>query len=315
MKRLATLIFAALLFAAPAAAADWTVPGDFATIQDALDDPGVVDGDRILVGPGAFDGAIVNKGVEIRGIGGSTIVGGPVHGSGLIQGFRLVSGADGATISHLRFTEDVDLTIMNGAAVNDVTVEHCRFENSIQAISNWIGSGWIISHNRIVDLRTRCGGGIGILVADWTAQPDGVKNNVISHNKIYGTLHVSEDDCGGYCGTGIVLYADFRGGAPGAIEISNNRIVKNRISLVSDNPGLVDVVAIELTDTRNDPNVVPYPVVFDNAIGFNDLRGTEWTMAFTPEDLEDCNYISRNLGKVKNRGHGEHPSVFGPGGH
>ena len=59
-------------------------------------------------------------------------------------------------------------------------------------------------------------------------------------------------------------------------------------------------------------NVSPYPVLFGNAIGFNDFRDTTSQIALTPEDLENYNTISRNLGD--NRGHGLHPSVFGPGG-
>ncbi len=81
---------------------------------------------------------------------------------------------------------------------------------------------------------------------------------------------------------------------------------------MSDNPNLVEVVAFELTDTRDDPQADPYPVIFDNAIGFNDFRGTALQIYLTPEELEDHNDISRNLGN--NRGHGPHPSVFGPGG-
>lgn len=286
----------------------WRVPGDFATIQDAIDDSGVKDGDTILVGPGNFSGALVTKAVEIKGKGNAVIDDGPMHPAGLIQGFRMLEGSDGATISHLIFK--VDLAIMNGEAINDVTVDHCTFLSSIQGISNWRGNGWLITNNKIIDLRTRCGGGIGILIADFSGNV--VENNVVSHNEIYGTLYVDPDDCGGYDGSGIVLYADFRWGAAGAEEIKNNRVVKNKVSFVSDTPSVVDVLAFELTDTRNDPDATPYPVIFDNAIGFNDFRGTTNQIALTPADLENYNDISRNFGN--NRGHGLHPSVFGPGG-
>jgi len=224
----------------------------------------------------------------------------------LIMGFRLLAGSDGATISHLAF--EVDLAIMNGAAVDDVTVDHCTFTNTIQAISNWRGSRWQISHNVITDLRTRNGGGIGILVGDRTGGD--VTDNVISHNKINGILRVYEGDGGEYCGSGIVIYADFRWGFSGAKTLAYNRVVKNAVSLVSDKPVVVDVVAFELTDTRDDERGCG--VIYGNAIGFNDFRGTETQIVLTPEGLEDCNTISRNLGD--NRGHGLHPSIFGPGG-
>ena len=289
-------------------AKNWHVPKHFATIQDAINSSDVTDGDTILVNPGNHAGAEVNKSVEIMGKGRVIIDTGPPHPAKLSQGFQLLENSDGATISRLEFT--VDLAIYNGAAVDEVTVEHCTFKDTIQAISNWRGSGWEISHNVITDLRTRDGGGIGILVADYVGGV--VEENIVSHNTISGTLHVHPDDCGEYDGSGIVLYADFRWGGAGAEEIKNNRVVQNHVGLVSDNPDVVDVVAFELTDTRNDTNADPYPVVFDNAIGFNDFRKTDNQIALTPLDLENHNDISRNLGD--NRGHGLHPSAFGPGG-
>jgi hypothetical protein len=289
-------------------AKNWHVPKHFATIQDAINSPDVTDGDTILVNPGNHAGALVNKSVEIMGKGRVIINDGPAHGSGLIQGFQLEVDSDGATISRLEFT--VDLAIYNGAAVDEVTVEHCTFKDTIQAISNWGGSGWEISHNVITDLRTRNGGGIGILVADRTGGI--VEKNVVSHNTISGTLHVWANDGGEYDGSGIVLYADFRGTREGAEEIKNNRVVQNHVSLVSDTPSVVDVWAFELTDTRDDTNADPYPVLLNNAIGFNDFRKTEKQIALTPLDLENHNDISRNLGD--NRGQGLHPSAFGPGG-
>ncbi|MDH4135826.1 MAG: hypothetical protein OEW09_03785 [Anaerolineae bacterium] len=314
MKKLLFVLVLLALLAVPSTAMAgkpgnvWHVPDDFATIQEAIDSTMVFGGDTILVGPGNHAGALVTKAVEIKGEDGAVIGSGPMHPAGLSQGFLLLAESDGTVISHLRFT--VDLAIMNGAAVNDVTVTHCTFVNTIQGVSNWRGSGWEISHNEISDLRTRCGGGIGILVADFSGGD--VKYNVVSHNKITGVLHVATGDCGGYNGSGIVLYADFRWGGAGAKEISYNRVVKNKVSLVSDTPDVVDVVAIELTDSRDDDEADPYPVIFDNAIGFNDLRGTALQIDLTPDDLGNHNDISRNLGD--NRGHGSHPSVFGPGG-
>lgn len=298
------------LVALPASADDWHVPGDFATIQEAIDSPLVVAGDTVRVGPGEFAGALVDKSVEIKGQGGAVINDGPVHSSGLIQGFRLLSGSSGATISHFTFA-DIDLDIMNAGAVDDVTVTQCNFENAVQAISNWRGSGWEITHNNITDLRSRCGGGIGILIADFTGGV--VTDNLVSHNKITGTLHVSDGDCGGYSGTGIVLYADFRWDREGASNVAFNRIIKNTVSLASDTPDVVDVFAIEITDTLNDPTLEA--VLEDNTIGFNDWRGTvnhfeaePIPVLFTPANLDEVNTVSRNLGD--NRGRGLHPSLL-----
>ncbi|MHC4146695.1 MAG: right-handed parallel beta-helix repeat-containing protein [Planctomycetota bacterium] len=296
-------------------AANWHVPGDFATIQDAIDDGGVLLGDKIIVGPGNHFGALVTKSVEIKGENGAVINDGPGHSHPSIdhQGFRLLAGSNGAIINHLEF-DNIDLAIMNGDAVNNVIVENCTFTNAIQAVSNWRGSGWQISHNEITDLRTRDGGGIGILIADYSGGT--VADNVVSHNTISGTLNVMPGDGGEYNGSGIVLYADFRWGRSGAEEIRDNRVVQNKVSMVSDTPAVVDIAAFELTEAIDplDPPDPPleYHVIFDNAIGFNDFRGTTLQIVVTPASLENCNDISRNKGD--NRGHGSHPSLFGPGG-
>lgn len=294
-----------VLLSTPAFAADWKVPVDFATIQEAIDSPDVVAGDRILVGPGSFAGALVTKGVHIQGVGGATISSGPLHPSGMVQGFRLFAGSDGTTISHLRFT--VDLAIINASfqKVDSVTVTQNTIINPVQGVSAWLGTGWEITQNDIVDLRTRCGGGIAILLGDYNNGV--VTDNLVSHNRISGTVHVSAGDCGGYNATGIVIYADFRPGRFGSQHIAYNRIVKNDVALTSDTPSVVDVVAIELTEA-DDPNPL-VNVIHDNAVGFNDLRGMAEQIVVTPSTLDNpVNDISRNLGE--NRGQGLHPSAF-----
>jgi hypothetical protein len=162
----------------------------------------------------------------------------------------------------------VDLAIMNGGAVDDITIDHCTFLGAVQGISNWGGNGWTISHNEIIDLKTGNGGGLGILIADYTGGV--VQENVVSYNKISGTLYVGgwyedpTDEHGGHNGSAVVIYADFRYGWAGASEITNNKVVHNKVSVESNNPSLVDVAAFELTDTRDDPCL---NVIFDNAIG------------------------------------------------
>lgn len=294
-------------FASPLYAGDWRVPRDFATIQAAIDSPAVAAGDRVLVGPGTFAGAVVNKPVHIQGVGNAVIGTGPLHPAGLVQGFRLMSGAAGTTISHLRFTVDLAVITATNHRVHDVTITQNTIHDPVQGISNWLGSGWEITQNRIVDLRSRCGGGIGILIGEYNAGV--VSDNLIAHNDISGTLHVSPIDCGGYSGTGIVVYADYRFGRSGASDITFNRIIKNTVSLVSDTPAVVDVVALELTEA-NDPDPSLH-VIHDNGLGFNDLRGTVVQLSLTPAALDTpTNDISRNLGD--NRGHGLHPAAFQP---
>ncbi len=278
----------------------WHIPGDFANIQEANDAAEVLNGDIIYMGRGNFAGALINKELHIMGEnkntknnrnnGGKTIIDdGPLHGSGNVQGFRFLPGSDGASLSHLEFrTEGLD--IMNGGAVNDVVIQFCEFHNSLQGISNWLGSGWNINNNRMTDLRTSNGGGIGILIADYTGGV--VQNNIVENNTIEGKLHVSPTDGGGYAGTGIVMYADFRWGGAGALEIKNNIVTDNKVRLDSDNPLVVDAVGFELTDTRDDDTIDPV-VLFDNIVTNNFFKGGV-SISLTPENLADYNDISNN---------------------
>jgi len=295
------ILLASLLASTQFASAKiYRVPSDFTTIQEAIDDPLVRDGDTIKVSPGNYAGALITKAVRIRGTHNTVIDSGPLPWSSrpFMAGFLFndpnTGAGSGAKISHLRF-EYVEFPVFSRGA-DHVTVSHCRMDNAIQGISNWHGSRWIIRHNRITDLRTSNGGGIGILIG---ARFGGYINcNLVSHNRINGILYVDPDDGGGYNGTGIVLYADFRWGFPGADEIAFNYVIGNRISLISDTPDVVDVCAIELTDTRDDPSLYPDldPVIYNNVIGFNNLLGTELQIVLTPENLADYNYIFRNLG-------------------
>jgi len=275
----------------------WRVPEDFATIQLAIDAIEVLDGDKIEVGEGNFYGAFVTKKVEIKGKkgkkgkkgeGNKTIINdGPVLVYGLTQGFRFFDGSDGSKIKDITFT--TDFGIMNNDGSDNIKISHCKFLNTIQGISAWGGSGWKIDHNEIIDLRTYNGGGIGILSgARWGGI---VEKNDIKHNKISGTLHVWANDGGGYAGSGIVLFADTRYGWPGADAIQYNKVERNKVSLISDTPSVVDVVGCELTDSRDDESII---IIFENKIKGNDFRGTANAIALTPEALIDHNDISKN---------------------
>ena len=131
MKKFATvlgigvvLMLLVLVIAPPVVAAPvsnvWRVPGDFATIQDAIDSDDVLTGDTLLVGPGNFAGAFVDKGVNIRGVGHAVIDSGESNDPYGDIGFFLLAGSDGASISHLTF--EVGLAIY-GRWANGVTVQ------------------------------------------------------------------------------------------------------------------------------------------------------------------------------------------------
>ncbi|OGO14553.1 MAG: hypothetical protein A2Z02_04385 [Chloroflexi bacterium RBG_16_48_7] len=85
----------------------WQVPGDFATIQEAVDSAEVAAGDTIMLGSGNHTGVLLYKAIRLVGKGKATINSGPVHGSGMIQGFRLLAGSGGSSFSNLIFTVDL----------------------------------------------------------------------------------------------------------------------------------------------------------------------------------------------------------------
>jgi hypothetical protein len=287
------------------------VPGEFATIEDAID--AASSGDKILVGPGEFKGATVTKAVEIKGIGGAVINDGPLPWASRTfkAGFLFPGGdqGDGAKISHLKF-ETVEFPVFSRGA-DDVTVEHCTMASPIQGISDWNGNGWNIIHNVINGLRTSNGGGIGIFIGTWGLE-ETANDNFVSNNKVTGLMVLPDNENGGYTGPGICLMTDGRKAPAG--PMSGNRIIRNKVAISSTNSSLVMPVGIELTDygLYEDP---PYPDLVDNNVGFNDVRGVVGIpIGLFPDDrVAENNIISRNLGEdpdKKGRGPGAHPKVF-----
>jgi hypothetical protein len=301
MKKIVFLCFLVVLTfsVSTVSAKTWFVPKDFTDIQAAIDSPSVKDEDKIMVGPGAFFGATVTKAVRLQARGDTIINNGPKPWPEtrpfFVAGFFFQGNGvgSGTSIHGFRF-QGVEFPIFSRGA-NDVTVKDCIMLNAIQAITNWHGQGWRITDNRIKDLQTSNGGGIGVLIGGRDKSWQGsIVRNFIADNKITGVLHVMPGEKGGYNGTGIVLYADFRWGAEGPDEIAYNTVTKNIISMYSDNADLVDIAAVELTDTRDDPSLA---IIFDNFIGFNDLRGTDLQIDLTPDNLDQFNWIMNNSGK------------------
>ena len=164
----------------------WRVPWDFSTIQEAIESDDVKDGDTLRVGPGIFEGAVVTKGVHIMGVGKTVIDSGPEADEDIKFGLLLQPGSDGASISHITFA--VGLGVY-GKPVNDVTVDHCRFIDNFQAITNWGGSNWYIHHNTIVNVITRMNGSGGTpIVIGGRDGAAAARDNVVAHNSVTGEV-------------------------------------------------------------------------------------------------------------------------------
>jgi len=289
-----------------AMAAKWNVPGDFATIQDAIDWPNVLAGDTIFVGAGNHAGAVINKPVTIKGADGTIITDGVHYGGGhpfAKTAFLLLAGADGTEISHLTVQNDTNnwfLFAVFSRDVDNVSIHHLKIMNTVQGISNYNGDEWEISHNKILGVNALSGGGIGILIGAF--EGDDANNSLIAHN-------TTEGDVGdvGFSGPGILL-TSLHGAAqiPGG-EVSGNKVYKNKCTHTGSNG-----VAFEIDDVtlENDPD--GDPMISDNVIAFNDFRGSTWEILLYPEESEDYNKFSRNFGL--NRGEGAEgltpPEIF-----
>ena len=233
------------------------------TIQAGIDNASA--GDTVEVRKGTYAGAVVDKAVHLKAKGKVTIDSGPIShqppglqagflfdpdrsGSGArIEGFDFVGTAFGIGDGLL------DFAIFSRGADN-VSVSHNSMTNVLQGITNWNGTGWTIEHNKIEDLWTLNGGGIGILVGGFDGSM--IHSHVVSHNDVRGMLQVWSGDGGGYDGTGIVMFADFRFGRPGPSSISGNTIEHNKVELVSDAQSVVNANGIEVTVAGSSSKII-----------------------------------------------------------
>lgn len=290
------LCFLSILSVAPLTSATvWQIPADFPTIQEAVDSIDVADGDVIIVGPGSHTGAVIDRPIKIVGEEGAMITTGVPYkvSSGLKTAFRLDPGADGTEISHLLIPNDVLSSYyfaVFSRGVDEVSIHHLSISNSVQAISNYNGSNWDISHNKIFGTNDVNGGGIGIMINAWDGTWDGIpdsteaNNNTIAFNTTEGVIDAID-----YSGPGILLSSGHGAAQQPGGTLVGNKVYKNKCTHTGTNG-----VGFEADD-------VPGTAINGNTIAFNDFRGSTWPLLWYGDT--SLNVISRNLGA--NRGEGE----------
>jgi hypothetical protein len=290
------------------------VPTDYPTIQHAVDAPPLIPGDDIIimVASGLHAGAVIDTPVTIKGTDGAMITSGVPYksGSSLTTAFRLEDQAHGTEISHLMIPNDTTIGYFFAVfsrEVDNVSIHHLTIMNSVQGISNYNGSGWDISHNKLFGTNAVNGGGIGIMINAWDGSQDFIPDNttaddnIITHNKTEGLV----GDVG-FSGPGILLSSGHgANGWPGG-KVTGNKVYKNTCMHTGSNG-----VGFEADDVPAETQGLQ-PGIFSNTVSFNDFRGSTNPMAWYPD--VGSNRISRNLGPDANRGEGAQgltpPEIF-----
>jgi hypothetical protein len=185
----------------------WEVPGDFPTIQDAIDNPGTNAGDLILVAPGSYtENVIMYKPVRIQGSGaGCTTVnanptplekvdawhtkvnelgGGELPGNPLAAneapGF-LVMGETDYGIGIL--DPGYPFNVPGQAAIDGFTILGSKMGGGIYAVSG--AHGLMITNNSLTNNQGNFAGGISVGVSDTGIAAISNNDVVIMYNKIH----------------------------------------------------------------------------------------------------------------------------------
>ncbi len=149
-----SLVFTISIFCSSALhAALWSVPGDFSSIQDAID--AAAPGDTVMVGPGSY--------AENLQFNGKSISLQSREGAGV----TVILGVGGTVVSIGPGGEFVGFTVQKGLA-------------SIGAGMVVSGNGTLIKHN-IFDSNTQLSGGLGAAIAGNPASPH-IEQNIFRNN-------------------------------------------------------------------------------------------------------------------------------------
>ena len=308
---------------------DGSYSNPWATIQHAVDN--VSSGDTIMVAPGTYTGAIVDKGVTISGLGpGDSIIDtGVCYNSGCSPAyktaFRLDAGADGAEISDFTVNCDVNTSFyfaIFARAIDDVTIDSLEINDTVQGISNWGGSGWEITNNTITDTVAAGGGGIGILVGARAATSGygTCCDNLVQYNTVDASASAEDYSCPAICLSYDLRYGGYLA-VNGSEDISGNQILNNTITASAANNLIgIEVGTIlgnsETDPIRDDPDeiakVMTAAALHDNTVEDNSVDGADTGIFFyntTNLTITD-NTIENNVGYGMYAEHGQNGTVI-----
>jgi len=301
----------------------------WATIQHAVDN--VSSDDTIMVAPGTYTGAIVDKGVTISGLGpgDSVIDTGVCYNSGCSPAyktaFRLDAGADGAEIGDFTVNCDVNTSFffaIFARAVDDVTIDNLEINDTVQGISNWGGSGWEITNNTITDTVASGGGGIGILLGARAAISGygTCSDNLVRYNTVDASASAEDYSCPAIC-----LCYDLRYGGylavNGSEDISGNQIIDNTITASAANNLIGIEVGTILGNNEDDPirddpdeiaAVMTAGALHDNAVQNNSVDGADTGIFFynATNLTVTANTVENNVGYGMYAEHGQSGTII-----
>ncbi|OGN97127.1 MAG: hypothetical protein A2Z77_06130 [Chloroflexi bacterium RBG_13_51_36] len=260
------------------------------TIQHAVNQ--VSSDDTIMVAPGDYAGAVVNKQVVITGDPGETPVitsGVPYKvGGAYTTAFRLDAGADGAEITNFTVNNDEGAGFFFAVfarGVNGVTIDDLEVNDTVQGITNWGGSGWTITNNIIADTVAAGGGGIGIFLGALPPSYRTCSDNLVQYNTIEASATAEDFTC-----AGITVCLDTRYGAYEQLnfseDVSGNQILDNTvIGNGGENSAGVEIGVIGL---EGDPDKIAATmgIIDENAVQANVIEEVDLGLYF---------YVASNL--------------------
>ena len=160
--------------------------------------------------------------------------------------------ADGAEIRNFTINCNVSENFSLGVyavEVDDIVVDSLTIHATMQGISNWGGSNWVITNNRITGTVAVSGGGIGIFLGAKAQQV--CCGNLVRYNIVDATATAETYSC-----PGIVLCLDTRYGGyvnlDGNEDISGNQILDNNIIATGVNNGVGIEVGTILGNSESD---------------------------------------------------------------